>query len=191
MRLLGILISISAVLLSAACGGGGKPSVYLTLAATPAGGEASNRETSGPPISVERVEIAPELDRTLFTTAAGTATLQVEGNVHWAAPLSALARQALARDLADRLPGASVLMPGDPNPPGKARRVHVNLLEFRPDASGRVTLEADWSAETSEQVPPKTGRFHLQIPGGANPSAEAATMSEALGRLADTIAQAY
>ena len=36
----------------------------------------------------------------------------------------------------------------------------------------------------------RQGRFHLTLPGGTEPGAEAETMSAALGRLSDAIAAA-
>jgi uncharacterized lipoprotein YmbA len=100
-----------------------------------------------------------------------------------------MVQTALARDLAACLPNANVLMPGDPLPAGGARQVRVNIQRFLPDQYGTVTLDADWSITTPDgETVREQGRFHTSLPGGAQPSAEAATMSAALGRLAGTIA---
>ena len=100
-----------------------------------------------------------------------------------------MAQITLARDLAARLPATHVLMPGDPLPKTGARQVLVNIQRFLPDRSGLVTLNADWSILAPDgQTVRAQGRFHVRLPGGAQPGAEAATMSAALGRLADTIA---
>ncbi|MGH7997497.1 MAG: PqiC family protein, partial [Opitutaceae bacterium] len=131
------------------------------------------------------------IDRVGFTTATGPATLHVAGKTRWAGPLGAMTRLVLARDLASRLPGATVLMPGDPVPPGGVREVRVNIQDFMPGRSGRVSLEADWTiAAPDRQTILHRGRFHVALPGGGKPAAEARTMSETLGRLADAIADA-
>jgi uncharacterized lipoprotein YmbA len=100
-----------------------------------------------------------------------------------------MAQITLARDLAARLPATHVLMPGDPLPGAGARQVLVTIQHFLPDQSGVVTLNADWSIVAPDgQTVRAQGRFHIRLPGGAQPGAEAATMSTALGGLADTIA---
>lgn len=80
-------------------------------------------------------------------------------------------------------------MPGDPLPVGGARQLDVNVQRFLPDPTGLVTLDADWTITAPDgQTVLAQGRFHVSLPGGTQPGAEAATMSAALGRLADTIA---
>lgn len=174
----------------AGCAGGGRPTTYLTLEPSPpAGGPAS--ASSGPALAVAEVAMPPGLDRAEFETATGGATLRAEGTERWVGPLDQLARLALARDLALRLTGADVLMPGDPVPPGGARQVRVVVAEFSSDASGQVTLEADWSIlGTDGKAIEKRGSLRTEVAGGRGAAAEAATMGRALGRLADAVAQA-
>lgn len=177
-----------AIFALASCAGGG-PSNYVTLTAVaPASGMRAAAQ--GTPVAVAPVQIPPAIDRTEFTTATGATTLEVAGKVQWAGPLDGLIRLALARDLAERLAGATVLMPGDAAPPGGARAVQVNVVKFVADASGSVTLDADWwvTAPDGRFTLPRS-RFHAVVPGGSKPGAEARSMSEAVARLSDRIAR--
>jgi uncharacterized lipoprotein YmbA len=164
----------------------GQPTTYLTLSATP----PTRADPSAQPVAVavSRVLIPPSIDRTQFTTATGPSTLHVAGNTRWAGALGSMAQITLARDLAARLPATHVLMPGDPLPAAGVRQVLVNIQRFLPDQSGLVSLNADWTILAPDgQTVLAQGRFHINLPGGTQPGAEAATMSAALGRLADTI----
>lgn len=165
----------------------GKPTTYLTLSPVP--GPA--RVAAGAPLAVSRIDIPPAIDRSGFTTATGPATLSVAGDTKWAGPVGVMGQIALARDLADRLSGVQVLMPGDPLPAGGARQVQVNIQTFLADGSGAVTLDADWAITGSDGAAvQQQGRFDVTLQGGTKPAEEAATMSRALGELADRIAAA-
>lgn len=173
-------------LLLAGCAG--KPTTYLTLqtAGPPAGPPG---QEGGPAIAVSQVEIPPSIDRLHFTTATGQGTLHVAGDTQWAGPLGPMSRIVLAQDLAARLPGRDVLMPGDTVPQGGAALVQVTVQKFMPDASGTVTLQADWSVSKPDgNGELARGRFARTVPGAARPAAEAQDMSKALGLLADAIA---
>ena len=100
-----------------------------------------------------------------------------------------MARIVLAQDLAARLPGTTVLMPGDPLPPGKTISLKVTMQNFMPDADGTVHVTADWSILVADSAHILAhGRFARRINGGQTPAAEAQSMSRALGALADDIA---
>ncbi|HVW20557.1 MAG TPA: PqiC family protein [Opitutaceae bacterium] len=189
MRRSSSLPLLLAAALVAGCASHDHPTTYLTL--EPVAPAESPAPASGTAALVAPVEIPPSLDRLLLTTATGAATLRVSGDARWSAPLADLIRQALARDLAQRLPGGRVLMPGDPVPPEGVRAVRVNIQEFRPDASGQVSLQAHWEVEAPHGgAVQRQGDFRIELPGAPQPGAEAATMSAAVGRLADAIAPA-
>lgn len=173
-----------AILLLAGCAG--RPTTYLALA--PAG-QVRPQSAAIPALAVSAVDIPPAIDRLHLTTGAAPGVLRVAGDTEWAGPLGPMARIVLAQDLAARLPGCTVLMPGDVPPPGGTASVHVTIQDFMPDAAGTVTLRADWSvAAPSGRTRLAHGRFARAVPGGSQPAAEAQSMSIALGALADAIA---
>ena len=138
---------------------------------------------------MSRVQIPPSIDRTQFTSATDCHITRGRknpfGRRRSAAWRKSFWRATLRRDY----PARMVLMPGDPLPVGGARQLDVNVQRFLPDPTGLVTLDADWTITAPDgQTVLAQGRFHVSLPGGTQPGAEAATMSAALGRLADTIA---
>jgi hypothetical protein len=179
------ILCLPLALLLAACAG--KPTTYLTLSGVPAHDRSAI--AGGPPLAVSHIQIPPSIDRTQLTTATGPGSLHVAGKVSWAGPLAGMIQIVLARDLAARLPDMTVLMPGDPVPPGGVREVRVTIQNFMPDQSGAVSLDADWSVMAADgQAILRHGRFHDALPGAPQPGAEAGTMSTAIARLADVIA---
>ncbi|MCW8305564.1 PqiC family protein [Acidiphilium sp. PA] len=159
------------------------PTTYLTLAPT----TGPTVSIASPPLAVAKVMMPAAIDRLYLTSATGPTTLHVADHARWAAPLGGEAQNTLADDLAQRLPGTTVLHPGDPAPPGGARLIAVNVTRFLPDPS-HVVLNADWrvTARDHHRVL-ATGRDHIVIPSAATPAARASAMSAALGRLADRI----
>ncbi len=177
------LIPLLAVFLLASCAG--KPTEYLTLSPQP-----SDRTTIAPgaPVAVANVQIPPVLDRLYLTTMRSDNQLHVAEHTRWAAPLDGIAQSALARDLATRLTGTTVLMPGDEPPSGGVRLVRVNIQNFIADQTGQVTLDADWSVLSPQQDVIAQDRAHIVVPGNPRATSEAYSMSTALGKLADQIA---
>lgn len=161
----------------------GPPTTYLTLAPT----QGTVHRAPGPPVAVAHVQMPSSIDRIYLTSATGANTLHVAGHVRWAAPLAGSAQEVLARDLATRLPGRRVLMPGDPPPP-HALTVYVNVTQFMPHP-GHVVLDADWQVTEAGRAGTRNhGRAHIIEPSGDAPASRARAMSIALGDLADTIA---
>ncbi|HTJ91020.1 MAG TPA: PqiC family protein [Acidocella sp.] len=167
----------------------GKPTTYLALA--PTGTVQPQSLPAVPVLAVSAVDIPPAIDRLHFTTGTAPGVLHVAGDTVWAGPLGPMARIVLAQDLAARLRGSTVLMPGDALPPGGAATLHVTIQSFMPDEAGTVSLQADWSVAAPDgKTILARGRFAHTMPGGSQPAAEAQTMSTALGGLADAIATA-
>lgn len=160
-----------------------KPMTYLVL--SPVYGVIY--QASGPMIAVGQVIMPPAIDRSFLTTGNSQTTLAVSYNAQWAAPLGGMAQTILARDLAARLPGHNVLMPGD-SAASKALMVGVNVINFLPYPD-HVILEADWSiTDTAAKMCVQRGRAKIVMPSTAAPAGQAQAMSRALGALADQIA---
>ena len=177
------LIPLLVPFLLAGCAG--TPTKYLTLSAQP-----SDRSyvATGASVEVARVEMPPSLDRLYLTTKLGDNQLHVANHTRWAAPLGGTTQRVLAHDLAMRLTGTTVLMPGDEPPHSGSRLVRVNIDNFIPGPTGLVTLDADWFVTSSRHKLIARGRAHITVPGNRSPIAEAHSMSLAIGRLAGQIA---
>ncbi|MBW4033835.1 MAG: membrane integrity-associated transporter subunit PqiC [Proteobacteria bacterium] len=157
------------------------PTTYLTLAPIP----GPTTPITLPPLAIAKVMMPAAIDRLYLTSATGPTTLHVADHARWAAPLDGEAQNSLADDLAQRLPGTTVLHPGDPAPAGGARLVSVNVTRFLPEHS-QVVLNADWRiAARRHHRTIAAGRDHIVIPSADTPADRATAMSRALGRLAD------
>lgn len=182
--------TLALLLLLAGCGAG-PPMTYLQLA--PVSGPVVSTVRTGPPITVAQVEMPPAIDRLGLTRETGTSTLAVDPTASWAAPLDGMATTVLAENLATRLPGSKVLMPGEAIPPGARRIVRVDVLRFLPSAASgaeHVALDAEWQVLTSGGRIEHSGKAQIRAASGPGAAAEAAAMSEALGELANRIAGA-
>lgn len=160
-----------------------QPITYLVL--SPVGGPVY--EAAGSPLAVARVVMPASIDRDFLTTGNGENTMIVSNQAMWAAPLEGQAQTIIARDLAARLPGHKVAMPGDHVPEG-AMIVSVNVITFLPYPD-HVVLAADWRVTAPEMTSPREGRVRVVVPAGAGAAAQAQGMSQALGQLADKIAR--
>lgn len=161
---------------------GHSPMTYLVL--SPASGPIY--AVAGTDVAVGRVSMPPAIDRSFLTTGSGENTLDINYNAQWAAPLEPMAQITLARDLAARLPGHTVLMPGD-NVPDDALIISVNIITFLPYAD-HVVLAADWRASGGKNQP-VGGRVNSLVSSGPTAQDQAQALSQALGQLADKIAE--
>jgi len=175
---------VAMLLLTALTGCGGSPKTnFFTLDAVPAG-SSPTAGWSGSPLEVGQVQLPPALDRESIVTRGAGQQLNVSDQDRWAGPLDQLLRGALSDDLRARLPSGAVLAPGDPTPRG-TRVLTVNVQRFMADASGHVVLEADWSMNRNGNPgEPRHVRVEAQA-SGADGTAVASAMSQALGKLAD------
>lgn len=159
------------------------PMTYLVL--SPTAGPVY--PAAGTSLAVGRVAIPPVLDRSFLMTGRGENVLDINYNAQWAAPLEGMAQTILARDLAERLPDRKVLMPGD-DVPASADIVSVNVITFLPYPD-HVVLEADWSMADATGKVVQGGRVTITVPSSSLVEAQAQAMSQALGLLADKIAE--
>ena len=141
-------------------------------------------------MTVGQVTLPAMLDRLSFVTREDANRIAVSDQDHWAAPLDGMIRHVLAADLARRLPAGAVVAPGDPVPPG-AHSVTLTVREFLGDASGHVTLDADWAVSRGNgRAAPVHRETITREAASGDSGAIAAAMSQALGILADRIASA-
>jgi uncharacterized lipoprotein YmbA len=105
----------------------------------------------------------------------------------WAGPLSGMVRRVLVADLAQSLPAGMVLLSG-----GVPARLSValDILRFDADPAGQVVLVTRWQAIGRGDAAigaPQAGRIVLPG-GGSDAAAIATTMSQAVARLAHSMA---
>lgn len=195
-RPVGLATCLAAAALLAACAGS-PPTRYHSLASI---GATAPAGYAGPPIALGAVQIPPAMARDELIREAGDGPFQVREFDHWAAPLGRLARQALAEDLATRLPPGMVVFPGAAWPPPGVL-LSVDVLSFRSDA-GSATMVLSWSLRPIDPVPalagsaaaaaapaplPRGAQLRLQTPAGDGAEATARAWSELLGQLADRV----
>lgn len=177
------------LLLLAITGCGSSPKTqFYTLDAVPTAGSVTYRPVATR-MEVGHVDLPATLDRQSMVRQGRGSHLVISDRDRWAAPLDDLTRRALTEDLRSRFPPGTVLAPGDPSPPG-TWTVTLNVAQFMPDASGRVTLTADWSlAGPGKSAVPRHEAMQVAM-HGQDGQAMADAMSRALAELADRIASA-
>ncbi len=160
---------------------------YLLSAVAPS--RTASRSGSGSLI-VDRVRIPDYLDRPALVRRTGQNRLDVSDIERWGGSLSAMIRDVLSEDLAERLPGISMAAA---NSRAQARSVSVRIYDFAAwPAAGEVKLDVEWAI-----LDPATGAVSAQrretITVNVSRDQTAAQvngMSRALGVLADHIAAA-
>ncbi len=179
-----------AAVLAVTLGGCAAPALHsYVLATTPSPAAATVETLPARVIELRPVLLPDPLDTSLILRRVGPSELVASRNGRWADRLSVGIRLALAADLQAALPQAAVVT----QPPLRSdfRRVSLTVTAFDLDASGILSLDADW---TVERVPPSVvssqRRAHLVATGvPAGDAAEVAAMSELLRRLCAAIAQ--
>jgi len=142
-------------------------------------------------VELRRVGVPGYLDRSEIVRAGPGSRLEVLRNVRWGEPLGGMVSRVLAEDLAQRLPGSTVLADAGAIRLAADTAVETELQRFEADPSGAVELAAQVAFRFG---PARSGtarsfRFSVTIEG-QGPAAIAAAMSGAVGLLADAIAAA-
>jgi uncharacterized lipoprotein YmbA len=176
--------AVSALLL-ASCGHSA-PTRFYTLDARPPAASGPRVPGTGP-VRILAVRVPPMLDRLEVARQIQPAVVQVDDLARWSAPLGDLARDALAQDLADRLPGV-VILPARSSAPAGARDLTVEILSLR---HADQAFELDATVELADAA---TGvildhqRVRLSAASGrSDAAAEAEALTRLLADLADRI----
>jgi uncharacterized lipoprotein YmbA len=173
------------VLIAAGCGSSPNPDFYVLHPVPP---EQARPATATAPVQITAVHIPPSLDRQEMVQDTGSNKLAVSGTDRWGAPLGEMARKVLAQDLVARLPAGSVVLPNEPAPQD-VRKIVVSIVEFGRASDGSIRLEGQWSlsAADSEQTL-QSHAIQIRTTAGGGAQAQAKSMSDALGQLADQMA---
>lgn len=164
------------------------PTRFVTLSTVPAEAPAATRLVE--PVQLTALHIPAELDRPEVVRQPAPNRFEISETERWAAPLAQIMRLTLARDLEARLAAGDFIPPDLPAPKG-ARALVVTIVGVGVPEHGDLTLDASWTlvARNPDRVA-FMQRATLRAPmNGTNGAAQAAAMSQALGRLADRIAE--
>jgi uncharacterized lipoprotein YmbA len=192
MRLIA-LIFVGLTSLVAGCISGRARQIYVlndAVATPPLDNKAATGRTE---LQLERVLVPDYLDTTEILARVGEHELQASSSGRWAERLSLGIMHALWADLAIRLPEDRVLFARAPDK--AARQILVNVEAFDVWPNGHCVLAANWTIlDTDRTVVLAAGRGMFSVPaeGSGKPSdgAVVSAMAEALGQLAESIAQA-
>ena len=163
------------------------PMRYVTLNAAP----ATTPPATGPiaPVQLTALHLPAELDRPEVVTQIAANRLSVDEGTRWGAPLARMMRRALAEDLLSRLPEGSFVLPDTPAPTD-ARTLVVTVLNLEADTSKTLRLQAAWSLSSGHParvVLTRQATLSIEM-ADSGATAQAASLSRALGQLADRIA---
>lgn len=142
-------------------------------------------------VELRRVGVPGYLDRSEIVRAGPGSRLEVLRNVRWGEPLGGMVSRVLAENLAQRLPGSTVLADAGAIRLAADATIETELQRFEADPSGAVELAAQVAFRFGPGRPGVARSFRFSVPvEGQGPPAMAAAMSGAVGRLADAIAAA-
>jgi hypothetical protein len=178
--------SLAGTVMIAGCGHS-PPMQYVTLNAAPAATPLATGSIA--PVQLTALHIPGELDRPEVVTQIAANRLSVDEGTRWGAPLARMMRRTLAEDLLSRLPEGSFVLPDTPAP-SDTRALVVTVVNLEADTSKTLRLQAAWSLSSGHParvvLTRQTTLTAEMTDSGA--AAQAASLSRALGQLADQIA---
>ncbi len=171
-----------------ACGSS-PPTHFYTLSTQPTPASADPAGYPMRTVALGEVKLPDALDRPQIARQIGPNQLEYAEADRWAGPLDDMVRRVLAADMRPLLPAGTALVPNDTSTPAQVT-VAVEVSRFDADRSGRVTLDASWETlDKNAKVVGAPRQAKIVEPGsGSDSAAVAATMSRAVGGLADNIA---
>jgi uncharacterized lipoprotein YmbA len=163
------------------------PVRFFTLDPVPSSPQATNMSHLS--VQVGAVHIPLVLDRQQMVRQAAPNSLTISNQNRWGAPLADVVRDVLTRDLIERLPKGTVVLPNSAAPPGTGV-IAVDILQFASDASGTASFDGSWTLSLADSDAPVSVRHvALSEPTEQNDyTGDARAMSKLVGRLADEMA---
>lgn len=167
--------------------GGGTPAYdYFVLVATGAPMQARAAAGGGTTVGVSHVSIPRYLDRESIVTRVDDYRVVYSKRERWAEPLDEAFERTLRQDLATSLARDNIMVPSRHAAP--THDLQVDLLRFERRGTDRVELWARWTLRTNgESSRTREARIVVAMAGRSSASA-AAALSEAVARLATSIA---
>ena len=187
--------AVVAVAALAGCVNNSPPTRYFTLSDVPPAQRPPTLLGTGavpPPARLGAIAMPAELDRQQLVTHSSANQVQVHEFNRWAAPLDEQIRRALSNDLAARMivtSPALIIDPGAPAADRPHRTLTIALSRLDVDAQCAVSMSVNWALQGGG-VEGQSGFEQVDQPAasGECPGAAAATISQALGVLADRLA---
>jgi hypothetical protein len=136
------------------------------------------------------ISIPSLVDRRQMTVDAADDQVVILEHERWAAPLTDLITQTLARDIEQRRPGVLVADRGFDQPGIELVRIKVDIVRLTARRAGRATLEAHWRIEG--RAPPTNllgGETFSSPIEGADYAAIARAFSVCVASLADRLSE--
>lgn len=180
MKRRGLLLGACAALAGCA----GAKARYFRLA--PQAGAV--RQGAGQRIAVRNIGAPPGLSANGVPMPGGEYEADSFANDLWAAPLAAMLQTVMVQDLAQRLPGDTVLAGGGAVGAPADIYVEIDVFSFSPDASGTITLQAQLATRRADGQDWRVRNFSGHAAGGTTPDSIAAAMSALWGQAADVVA---
>ena len=106
----------------------------------------------------------------------------------WAAPLAAILQTSMVANLAQRLPKDVILADGGAIGATPDLYVEIQILDFSPDATGQVSLQAQLAVRPFASQDWNLKSFNATAPGGTTAATITACMSQLWGQVADQLA---
>lgn len=163
---------------------------FYTLSTKPAagGGPAPTISQTFAAQVILSTSIPPAIDRAEMLIHTSDDQVLILEHDRWAAPLSELVAQTLARDLEQRRPGVMVAARGSGPAISPAINVKVDVVQLSARKSGRAVLEAHWRIVDgdSDQL---GGEIFTAPVSGDDYAAVAQAYSACLASLAERIAE--
>ncbi len=164
------------------------PMRYVTLSAAPAATPIASTGQIAP-VQLTALHIPGELDRPEVVTQIAANRLSVDEGTRWGAPLAQMMRRTLAEDLLSRLPEGAFVLPEAPAPTN-TRALVVTVVNLEADTNKTLRLQAAWSLSSGRPtrvVLTRQATIEAEMTEG-DATGQAASLSRALGQLADRIA---
>jgi uncharacterized lipoprotein YmbA len=142
---------------------------------------------SGAPrtIALRAIAIAHYLERSQIVRSSEGYRMDMLSNEWWGEPLDTMISRILVQELNQRLPGSTVYSDNGAISTPPDATVEINLQRFDLDSQGALLLSAQVAVDG--RVSASRGVSFTIRPAASTTPALVAAMSEATGRLADTI----
>jgi len=135
------------------------------------------------------ISLPPMIDRRQMVIATATDRLLVLEHERWAAPLSELVAQTLARDIEQRRDDVLVADRGFDQASLMAVKMRVDVVRMSVREGGQATLEAHWRVVDTRRNTDEVGGDTFESPvAGGDYAAIARAFSNDLSSLADRLA---
>ncbi len=158
---------------------------YYTLTPYPGAPQRGGPAT----VQVQTPTVADYLSRDYIVLSNSGNQLRLARNAAWAEPLPAAIGRNLAMDLGQRLPGSSVFTSNSGISSKADASVQVNVSQFAEDQAGRTEIIATVSVHRADAPVSGIRSVHVVTPlQNRGQAALAASLSQALGRVADKAA---